>query len=216
MASRRPRLNRIRGAQRALGILVVLGVLMFAGLVGWMVRDSLGPNADLAATWTGLLEVVGRSLPVALGAVIGAGGALVVAVLNRQEAARSRYAMTALGLATDVMVEADVHARELRAVVLRLMEAVEENASAGSMPKLHDTEAVRRAYLSLGLLDKDLGTKGEAIYKVLVRMDKQTEQFRLDPWQEYQSFDYEAYKLLLDDYFAAMDDFRDTWRSRPS
>jgi len=64
-----------------------------------------------------------------------------------------------LSLATDVIVQADIHARELRLLIAWLLEYVESSGDRGKAPELHSTEPVRRAYLALGLLDKALGTK---------------------------------------------------------
>jgi hypothetical protein len=119
-----------------------------------------------------------------------------------------------LELATNVIVQADIHAREVRAAVKRLLEVVEQQAPASTVPKVHETEPVRQAYLSLALLDKTLGSRGEAIYTAPIEMDTYTEPLRLDPWKNFEPFTYNEYQQRIDAYFAAMDAFRDEWRSR--
>ena len=162
-------------------VLFALAALLITAMLGWAFRDGLGANPGLTASWNAVLSVLGAAFPVALGAVIGAGGALVVARWNREEARRSRFYTNALALATNVIVEADKHARQLQALIAWLFEYVDyvdNSGPHGTAPGLHTTEAVREAYLSLGLLDAGLGTKGEAIYTALIAMDVMTEPFR--------------------------------------
>jgi len=192
-----------------------IATLAVAASVGWALRDDAGPNGDLAAAWSALADLAAKAAPVALGAIIGAVGALIVAVVNRNEARSARFHASGIDLATNVIVAADRHARELRAEVSRLFECVEGSASRDSVPRTGSTEPVRSAYLSLGLLDKELGTMGEAVYKRLIALDALTEPFRLDPSPiEYERFSNEAFERAIKEYFGAMDAFRDAWRQR--
>jgi hypothetical protein len=187
--------------------------MMAAGL-GWILRDLAIGHANLSASWNGLLSVLSAIAPVVLGALVGALGAYIVALANRNEAREARFLDNKLALATDVIVQADIHAREVRQQVasIQAWSIDKEQQPPGAVGT---TEPVRRAYVALDLLDHELGRKGEAIYIALVAMDTYTEPLRLRAdGLDFMEFDDRKFGELINAYFVAMSAFTDYWRSK--
>jgi hypothetical protein len=84
-----------------------------------------------------------------VGVVIGASVTYFISRQNRDEARRSRLLERQVDLFVDFLIGADVHAREVAAVMARIQEVVAEGADPSPIPSLNPTEPIRRAGLAL-------------------------------------------------------------------
>ena len=127
-------------------------------LAGWAVRDAVASgHGDWGASVSTLASWTGDAGKIALGALIGAIGAAVVARYSREEAREARFANRLRELTLQVM-------DDVIGIGLELMQQVAARAATGQpvdtsgLPKVRDTIAIRRA-----LLELDLTARSQAV-----------------------------------------------------
>jgi len=116
-----------------------------------------------------------------LGAIIGAGGAYFISRQNLKEARRSRLLERRVDLFVDFLIAADVHAREVAAVMSRIQDVVAGGADPATIPTLNPTEPIRRAGLALQIVAPSVEIAATRLYMAAVRLDLATEPARLNP-----------------------------------
>jgi hypothetical protein len=153
-----------RGQVVALLVAVVVAVVAF--LAGWSVRDAIvSGHADWAATIGTVAAWAGDAGKIALGALIGAVGAWIVARMNRTEskvnredaaqardqaredARQARHLDRKVALYTDLWLDSDRHKREVAAQI-----SWRRDPSKGQDPGIGSSESAYRAYFAVRLL----------------------------------------------------------------
>jgi hypothetical protein len=133
--------------------------------------------------WVGVVGV-------AVGAVIGAAVVYLVARQDRDEVRRSRLLERRVDLFVDFLIAADVHAREVAAVMARIQDVVSAGADPATIPTLNPTEPIRRAGLALQILAPAVEPTATRLYMAAVRLDLATLPARLDPIHtSFETFD---------------------------
>jgi hypothetical protein len=127
------------------------------------------------------IPVVGTLAGAVLGAIIGAGSAYIIARQNRDEARRSKLLERQVDLFVDFLIAADVHAREVAAVMARVQDVVSGGADPATIPPLNPTEPIRRSGLALQIVAPSVEPAATRLYMAAVRLDLATEPARLDP-----------------------------------
>jgi hypothetical protein len=127
--------------------LLVLAAAAVAGLAVAVLRDVRTGDPAVQGAVVGAVAGVGGGV---LGALIGAGGAFVVARVNREEAREARFASRLRELSLQLM-------EDVLFVGLELTQQVAVRAGASQpvdtdgLPKVRDTIAIRRRLLELDL-----------------------------------------------------------------
>jgi hypothetical protein len=149
----------------------VAAVVLF--LTGWSVRDAVASgHGDWGASISTLASWTGDAGKIALGALIGAIGAAVMARYNREEAREARFASRLRELTLHVM-------DDVIGMGLELMQQVAARAATGQsvdtsgLPKVRDTIAIRRAMLEL-----DLTARSQAVSDAADELVRWLEQLR--------------------------------------
>jgi hypothetical protein len=126
---------------------LALAVAAMAGLAVAVLRDVRTGDPAVQGAVVGAVAGVGGGV---LGALIGAGGAFVVAHVNREEAREARFASRLRELSLQLM-------EDVLGVGLELTQQVAARAGASQpvdtdgLPKVRDTIAIRRRLLELDL-----------------------------------------------------------------
>jgi hypothetical protein len=149
----------------------VVALVLF--LAGWSVRDAVASgHGDWASGISTLASWTGDAGKIALGALIGAVGAAIVARYNREEAREARFASRLRELTLQVM-------DDVIGMGLELMQQVAARAATGQpvdtsgLPKVRDTIAIRRAMLEL-----DLTARSQAVSDAADELVRFLEQLR--------------------------------------
>ena len=133
------------------------------------------------------------------GALIGAISGYVIARQNRAEARRSRIVDRIIDLGSTMVIDADVHAREVAAAVARIREQA-RTAEPLTIPTVNETESVRRAGMALQIVAPKLSEDATTIYASIVNLDLATEPARLNPRRGMQAQEEADYRDALKDF----------------
>jgi hypothetical protein len=120
-------------------------------LAGWSARDPVASaHGDWATTISTLAAWTGDAGKIALGALIGAVGAWIVARMNRSQAREARFADQTRELCVEVIAEALVCMSDLRRhVAARSVGAVTDPSA---LPDYRNTALMRSALLRLAMV----------------------------------------------------------------
>jgi hypothetical protein len=139
-----------RGLFVAVLVAAIAALVLF--LAGWSVRDAvLTGNGDLGKSIATLTSWTGDAGKVALGALIGALGAWIVAWQNRRESRDARFADRKRELAVQAISEAMATVEELiKQTVVRSGPLAPEDPKA--LPAVRNTVTMRRTLMELDLI----------------------------------------------------------------